>query len=123
MVYIGTSLSAVRYIGATESRHCVVSRHVVRREVYYFTIDDAVNDDNDDDFISNIHTYLQIIYLQVSYLQYHCCVIVGDQYSINAVFLLTPDDHQVCGRVCDAGGIQAKKVVSYTICVKKKVTN
>ena len=48
------------------------------------------NNDNDNDFISNIHTYLQIIYLQVSYLQYHCCVILGDQYSINAVFLLTP---------------------------------
>ena len=48
--------------------------------------------DNDNDFISNIHTYLQIMYLQVSYLQYHCCVILGDQYSINAVFLLTPDN-------------------------------
>ena len=56
---------------------------------------------NDNDIISNIHTYLQIRYLQVSYLQYHCCVLLGDQYSINAVFLLTPDDHQVCGRVCD----------------------
>ena len=45
--------------------------------------------------LSNIQTYLQIRYvqvryLQVSYLQYHCCELLGNQYSINAVFLLTP---------------------------------
>ena len=42
----------------------------------------------DNDFISNIHTYLQITYLQVSYLHYHCCELLGDQqYSINAVLV------------------------------------
>ena len=57
----------------------------------------TVDNDNDNDFISNIYNH--IFTNQLFTIPLLCNI--GDQYCINTVFLLTPDDHQVCGRVCD----------------------